>query len=123
MGKQTRSKKSVSAIGKGKVTPVQVAFIIDRYDNKFVRTRSAFRSEASHLIPKSLVNEENMEFRSTLYHHTLSLDKLFGFPKRSTGSGGSKVNEQGEVVMFSDVAGIDKAKEEFEEIVVSLLPL
>ncbi|KAI3522527.1 hypothetical protein L1887_00383 [Cichorium endivia] len=63
MGKQTRSKKSVSAIGKGK----------------------------------------------------------FGFPKRSTGSGGSKVNEQGEVVMFSDVAGIDKAKEEFEEIVGRLI--
>ncbi|KAI3507402.1 hypothetical protein L1887_22387 [Cichorium endivia] len=62
MGKQTRSKKSESAIGKGKVTPIQVAFIVDRYllDNNFVRTRSAFRSEASHLIPKSPVNEEKI---------------------------------------------------------------
>lgn len=37
--------------------------------------------------------------------------------RKSSGSGGSKVNEQGEVVMFSDVAGVDEAKEELEEIV------
>ncbi|PWA36558.1 hypothetical protein CTI12_AA598580 [Artemisia annua] len=62
MGKQqqqqnTRSKKTSS--GKGKVTPVQIAFIVDRYlsDNNFVQTRSAFRNEASHLIAKSPVNE------------------------------------------------------------------
>ncbi|KAI3677501.1 hypothetical protein L6452_36765 [Arctium lappa] len=56
MGKQTKSKRS---IGRGKVTPVQVAFIVDRYlsDNNFVRTRSVFRSEASLLISKSPVNE------------------------------------------------------------------
>ncbi|MFS8013878.1 hypothetical protein Hanom_Chr15g01338171 [Helianthus anomalus] len=59
MGKQTRSRKSDNVIGKGKVTPVQVAFIVDRYlsDNNFVRTRSTFRTEASHLISKSPVNE------------------------------------------------------------------
>ncbi|KAK1437124.1 hypothetical protein QVD17_02909 [Tagetes erecta] len=56
MVKQSKSKKP---IGKGKVTQVQVAFIVDRYlsDNNFVRTRSTFRSEASHLISKSPVNE------------------------------------------------------------------
>ncbi|XP_074280836.1 uncharacterized protein LOC141605827 [Silene latifolia] len=46
-------------IGKGKVTPFQVAFIVDRYlaDNKFSQTRSAFRSEASSLISKSSLNQ------------------------------------------------------------------
>ncbi|KAI3789766.1 hypothetical protein L2E82_02570 [Cichorium intybus] len=34
--------------------------------------------------------------------------------RKSTGSGGSKVNEQGEVVMFSDVASVDEPKEELE---------
>ncbi|KAI3819063.1 hypothetical protein L1987_12885 [Smallanthus sonchifolius] len=59
MGKQTKSRKPDGVIGKGKVTPVQVAFIVDRYlsDNNFVRTRSTFRTEASHLISKSPVNE------------------------------------------------------------------
>nr|XP_043619779.1 ATP-dependent zinc metalloprotease FTSH 7, chloroplastic-like [Erigeron canadensis] len=37
--------------------------------------------------------------------------------KKSSGSGGSKVSEQGEVITFSDVAGVDEAKEELEEIV------
>ncbi|KAJ9545290.1 LOW QUALITY PROTEIN: hypothetical protein OSB04_024997, partial [Centaurea solstitialis] len=62
MAKQTKSKRSDNnnnPIGRGKVTPVQVAFIVDRYlsDNNFVRTRSVFRSEASLLISKSPVNE------------------------------------------------------------------
>ncbi|KAJ4891873.1 Uncharacterized protein Rs2_31621 [Raphanus sativus] len=54
-----RSNKSKSEggerIGKGKVTPVQVAYLVDRYlcDNRFVETRSIFRSEASSLISKS----------------------------------------------------------------------
>ncbi|CAH8392630.1 unnamed protein product [Eruca vesicaria subsp. sativa] len=52
-----RSNKSKSGerIGKGKVTPVQVAFLVDRYlcDNRFLETRSIFRSEASSLISKS----------------------------------------------------------------------
>lgn len=51
--------KIAEKIGKGKVTPVQIAFIVDRYllDNNFAKTRSAFRSEASNLISKSPVQE------------------------------------------------------------------
>ncbi|CAA2986515.1 uncharacterized protein LOC111404074 [Olea europaea var. sylvestris] len=58
MGKQNKSRKP-ELIGKGKVTPVQVAFIVDRYlsDNNYINTRSTFRSEASHLIAKSPVQE------------------------------------------------------------------
>ncbi|KAL6520935.1 hypothetical protein OROGR_017504 [Orobanche gracilis] len=58
MGKQTRSKKQ-GHVGKGKVTPVQVAFIVDRYlsDSNYTHTRSTFRSEASNLIAKSPVQE------------------------------------------------------------------
>ncbi|KAM0040872.1 putative peptidase M41, AAA+ ATPase domain, ATPase, AAA-type, core, peptidase, FtsH [Helianthus debilis subsp. tardiflorus] len=37
--------------------------------------------------------------------------------RKSSGSGGSKVSEEGEAVTFSDVAGVDEAKEELEEIV------
>ena len=46
-------------MGKGKVTPVQVAFIVDRYlaDNNYSETRSAFRTEASSLIAKSSLQE------------------------------------------------------------------
>ncbi|KAL9242205.1 hypothetical protein vseg_016226 [Gypsophila vaccaria] len=48
-----------NVIGKGKITPVQVAFIVDRYlvDNNFGLTRSTFRSEASSLISKSSLNQ------------------------------------------------------------------
>ncbi|KAA8516340.1 hypothetical protein F0562_016633 [Nyssa sinensis] len=58
MAKQTKSKKS-EILGKGKVTPVQIAFIVDRYlsDNNYNQTRSTFRSEASLLIAKSPVQE------------------------------------------------------------------
>lgn len=58
MGKQSKSKKQ-EFVGKGKVTPVQIAFIVDRYlsDNSYAHTRSTFRSEASHLIAKSPVQE------------------------------------------------------------------
>ncbi|WCJ28396.1 hypothetical protein M5689_010096 [Euphorbia peplus] len=58
MGKQTKS-KTTQSFGKGKVTPMQVAFIVDRYlsDNSFTHTRSTFRTEASSLIAKSPVNE------------------------------------------------------------------
>lgn len=38
--------------------------------------------------------------------------------RKSGASGGTKVNEQGETVTFADVAGVDEAKEELEEIVV-----
>ncbi|KAL7082058.1 hypothetical protein ACP275_14G076600 [Erythranthe tilingii] len=37
--------------------------------------------------------------------------------RKSKNSGGSKVSEQGEIVTFADVAGVDEAKEELEEIV------
>ncbi|WCJ29261.1 ATP-dependent zinc metalloprotease FTSH 9 chloroplastic [Euphorbia peplus] len=37
--------------------------------------------------------------------------------RKSGGSGGSKVSEQGEAITFADVAGVDEAKEELEEIV------
>ncbi|KAL9367935.1 hypothetical protein Peur_039134 [Populus x canadensis] len=37
--------------------------------------------------------------------------------RKSGGSGGSKGSEQGETITFADVAGIDEAKEELEEIV------
>ncbi|KAG8647713.1 hypothetical protein MANES_09G100200v8 [Manihot esculenta] len=58
MGKQNKSKTNQS-LGKGKVTPMQVAFIVDRYlyDNNFSETRSVFRNEASSLISKSPVQE------------------------------------------------------------------
>ncbi|GFZ02241.1 hypothetical protein Acr_15g0008490 [Actinidia rufa] len=58
MGKQTKTKKPES-YGKGHVTPVQIAFIVDRYlsDNNYSQTRSTFRSEASQLISRSPVQE------------------------------------------------------------------
>ncbi|KAF5203919.1 Atp-dependent zinc metalloprotease ftsh [Thalictrum thalictroides] len=37
--------------------------------------------------------------------------------RKSGSSGGAKVSEQGETIMFSDVAGVDEAKEELQEIV------
>lgn len=37
---------------------------------------------------------------------------------KNSGSGGSKVSEQSDLITFADVAGVDEAKEELEEIVV-----
>ncbi|XP_057983295.1 uncharacterized protein LOC131168105 [Malania oleifera] len=58
MGKQTKAKKQEN-LGKGKVTPVQIAFLVDRYlsDNNYSQTRSLFRTEASSLISRSPVQE------------------------------------------------------------------
>ncbi|XP_061336655.1 uncharacterized protein LOC133283757 [Gastrolobium bilobum] len=58
MGKQSKPRKPES-FGKGKVTPIQIAFIVDRYlcDNNFSETRSTFRNEASSLINNSPINE------------------------------------------------------------------
>ncbi|GER54403.1 CBS domain-containing protein [Striga asiatica] len=58
MGKPSRSKKQETAC-KGKVTPAQIAFIVDRYlsENNYTNTHTAFRSDASSLIPKSQVQE------------------------------------------------------------------
>ncbi|XP_019162503.1 PREDICTED: uncharacterized protein LOC109158997 isoform X2 [Ipomoea nil] len=62
MGKQSgRSRKAGENIqlGKGKVTQAQVAFLVDCYlaDNNLPKTRSAFRSEAPHLLSKSPVQD------------------------------------------------------------------
>lgn len=38
--------------------------------------------------------------------------------RKSGGSSGAKASEQGEMITFADVAGVDEAKEELEEIVV-----
>ncbi|XP_058734555.1 uncharacterized protein LOC131606323 [Vicia villosa] len=58
MAKQSKSKKPES-FGKGKVTPIQIAFIVDRYlcDNNFTQTRKSFRIEASSFIANSPINE------------------------------------------------------------------
>ncbi|XP_043697583.1 uncharacterized protein LOC122648435, partial [Telopea speciosissima] len=58
MGKPTKTKKP-EILGKGKVTPVQIAFIVDRYlsDNNYIQTRSIFRTEASTLISKTHIQE------------------------------------------------------------------
>ncbi|KAL1804690.1 hypothetical protein DCAR_0830495 [Daucus carota subsp. sativus] len=58
MGKQTRPRKPEKR-GKGVVTPVQIAFLVDRYlaDNNFANTRSSFRNEASDLVSRSPVNQ------------------------------------------------------------------
>ncbi|KAL3753600.1 hypothetical protein ACJRO7_000930 [Eucalyptus globulus] len=73
MGKQPRggggSGKKPDNVGKGKVTPVQIAFIVDRYlhDNGYHQSRSAFRAEASslaksplHEAPKGLLSLDAM---------------------------------------------------------------
>ncbi|CAN7085048.1 unnamed protein product, partial [Brassica oleracea var. botrytis] len=58
MAKSSRSKGS-SNIGNGVITPTQIAFIVDRYlhDNRFSKTRSLFRSEASSLLSRSPVRD------------------------------------------------------------------
>lgn len=60
MGKQTKARKAEAAgKGIGNVTPIQVAFIVDKYlsDNNYAETRSVFRVEASSLIAKSPIQE------------------------------------------------------------------
>ncbi|XP_008798942.2 uncharacterized protein LOC103713708 [Phoenix dactylifera] len=54
MAKQHKAKKPEN-LGKGKVTPVQIAFIVDRYlaDSNYTNTLSAFRAEASDLFSKT----------------------------------------------------------------------
>nr|XP_029146624.1 uncharacterized protein LOC112727870 isoform X2 [Arachis hypogaea] len=60
MGKQASSKpRRPDSLGKGKVTPIQIAFIVDRYlcDNNYSETRTAFRNEASSLLTNSPIHE------------------------------------------------------------------
>lgn len=92
MPKPSKTKKA-EKIGKGKVTPVQIAFIVDRYlaDNNYSQTRSSFRTEASSLISKSPIREAPKtlltladildeyislkEQRVTMDHHQCRLDQ------------------------------------------------
>ncbi|KAJ3680758.1 hypothetical protein LUZ60_015247 [Juncus effusus] len=55
MAKQSHRAKKAENLGKGKVTPVQVAFIVDRYlaDNNYRNALAAFRSEAADLFSKT----------------------------------------------------------------------
>lgn len=65
MGRQARGKKP-EKLGTGKVTPVQVAFIVDRYlsENHYAKTLAEFRSEAASVlgvaqprqVPKSMLS-------------------------------------------------------------------
>ncbi|XP_039145715.1 uncharacterized protein LOC120282949 [Dioscorea cayenensis subsp. rotundata] len=58
MGKRNQAEKRGN-LGKGKVTPVQIAFIVGRYltDNNYTNTLSAFKSEAADLFSKTLGKE------------------------------------------------------------------
>ncbi|XP_058109325.1 uncharacterized protein LOC131252673 [Magnolia sinica] len=58
MGKPSKAKKPEN-VGTGKITPIQVAFIVDRYlsDNNYTKTLSVFRTEASSLISATKVRE------------------------------------------------------------------
>ncbi|CAE6076197.1 unnamed protein product [Arabidopsis arenosa] len=76
MGKSSRSKGS-SIIGKGEVTPTQIAFIVDRYlyDNRFLETRNLFRSEASSLISNSPIRQvpNSLMTLDAMLNHYVSL--------------------------------------------------
>ncbi|XP_020577740.1 uncharacterized protein LOC110022920 isoform X2 [Phalaenopsis equestris] len=54
MARLGRAKKQ-DKLGTGKVTPMQIAFIVDRYlaDNNYSTTLSSFRSEASDLLSRT----------------------------------------------------------------------
>ncbi|KAJ7950218.1 Myosin-M heavy protein [Quillaja saponaria] len=60
MGKQSKARKP-DYLDKGKVTPTQVAFIVDQYlcDNNYFQSRTVFRNEASSLIPNSPIQAPN----------------------------------------------------------------
>ncbi|XP_050380778.1 uncharacterized protein LOC126798005 isoform X2 [Argentina anserina] len=51
--------KKPENLGKGTVTPVQIAFLVDQYlsDNSYTQSRSLFRTEASSLFSKSPLRE------------------------------------------------------------------
>ncbi|XP_068668568.1 uncharacterized protein [Aristolochia californica] len=77
MGKQCNRARSSECPVKGKVTPVQVAFIVDRYlsDNNCIRTLSVFRSEATPLISKTKAKEapKNLLSLETILDEYISL--------------------------------------------------
>lgn len=53
--KRSPASSPAMGIGKGKVTPIQIAFIVERFlaDNNYENTLAAFRSEASDLFSKA----------------------------------------------------------------------
>ncbi|KAM1122994.1 hypothetical protein FF1_004427 [Malus domestica] len=73
MGKPTKGKKSKN-LGKGMVTPIQIAFIVDRYlcDNNYLVTLSLFKTEASSLIAKSPIQEAPKSLLSVLNTYNAS---------------------------------------------------
>ncbi|KAK9106425.1 hypothetical protein Syun_022436 [Stephania yunnanensis] len=83
MGKQAKPKRASpsaateASFGKGKVTPVQVAFMVDRYlcDNNFTETRSVFRTEASGLISKTNLQEARRQAPKSLLSLGAILDE------------------------------------------------
>jgi hypothetical protein len=100
MGKQnkSKSKKSDSLVGKGKVTPLQIAFIVDRYlsDNNLSQTRSIFRTEASSLISKSPVREVRTPlffFKGNRYLETNNLNVFFSQAPKTLLSLGAILND------------------------------
>lgn len=56
MGKNFTGNRPASKPGKGRLTPIQVAYLVDRYlfENNFTNTLHAFRSEASCLFSKTI---------------------------------------------------------------------
>lgn len=93
MGRQGRGKKP-EKLGTGKVTPVQVAFIVDRYlaENHYTKTLTEFRSEAASVfgvaqprqVPKSMLSLVDIlddyitlkEQRITLSQEKARMDQL-----------------------------------------------
>ncbi|KAB2623814.1 hypothetical protein D8674_041480 [Pyrus ussuriensis x Pyrus communis] len=67
MGKPSKGKKS-EKLGKGKVTPVQIAFIVDQYlcDNNYLVTHSLFRTEALSFIAKLPIREASKSLLSMM---------------------------------------------------------
>lgn len=93
MGRQARGKKP-EKLGTGKVTPVQVAFIVDRYlaENHYTKALAEFRSEAASVlgvaqprqVPKSMLSLADIlddyitlkEQRITLGQEKARMDQL-----------------------------------------------
>ena len=65
------------------------------------------------LVPQNYLFYVKLMPVTCLQHSTGQLRK-----RKSGNPGGAKASEQGEAITFADVAGVDEAKEELEEIVV-----
>ncbi|KAK6145302.1 hypothetical protein DH2020_022122 [Rehmannia glutinosa] len=101
----------------------------DKRSDSFILCCSASRSSSS--VPRELFSGMN-HYAVTYVPERLKgnvMDTVWLLPaniqhtpgqlrnRKSGNSGGAKVSEQGEIVTFADVAGVDEAKEELEEIV------